>query len=208
MSEKKIVILGAGGHGRVVAEIAQLSGYTEICFLDDNTENELCHISGKISDYTKYLDDYDFFVAIGNNEIRKRMYEELFNVKAGIATLIHPNSVISKDVKIGKGSAVMAGAIINTNVVIGNGSIINTSSSVDHDCKIGNYTHISVGAHVAGTVEIGECVFVGAGVTIINDIKICNDCLIGAGAVVVKNIDKQGKYKGVPAKLSGGKNSL
>ncbi len=198
MSNKKIVILGAGGHGRVVADIARLNGYMDIRFLDDVTENKFCKIDGKISDFVQLLDDHDFFVAIGNNEIRKQFFETLVANNANIVTLIHPNAVICKDVKIGKGTAIMAGAVIN--VIIGDGVIVNTSSSIDHDCVIGDFSHISVGSHIAGTVNVGECVFIGAGATLINNLNIENNCKIGAGATVITDIKDSGTYVGVPAK--------
>lgn len=200
MSNKKILILGAGGHGRVVADIARLNGYTDIRFLDDINENKFCTIDGKISDYVPFLDNYDFFVAIGNNEIRKQFFETLVAKNANIVTLIHPNAVICRDVKIGNGSVIMAGAVINTNVYIGDGVIVNTASSIDHDCVIGNYSHVSVGAHIAGTVNVGECVFIGAGATLINNLSIENNCKIGAGATVITDIKDSGTYVGVPAK--------
>ena len=200
MNKKKIVIIGAGGHGRVVTDIARLNGYTDIRFLDDNADNKYCNIDGKISDFVRYLGNYDFFVAIGDNNTRKQISGKLIDGGANIVTLIHPNAVISQGVKIGRGSVIMAGVVINTNVILGNGVIVNTSSSVDHDCVVGNYTHISVGAHIAGTVNIGKNVFVGAGATVINDVEICDDCQIGAGATVITNIKESGTYIGVPVK--------
>lgn len=201
MSRKKIVIIGAGGHGRVVADIARLSGYSEILFLDDNPENKYCKVVGKTADYIKFDKDYDFFVAIGNNGTRRKICERLNSSGIETVTLSHPSAIICQDVKIGKGTVVMAGAVINTNAILGEGVIINTSSSVDHDCVVGDFSHIAVGAHLAGTVEIGNNVFIGAGATIINDVTVCKDCIIGAGSVIVRNLTKSGTYYGVPAKL-------
>ena len=198
--DKKIVIIGAGGHGRVVADIAKLNKYTDILFLDDNCENKGCTVAGKVSDYIEYIRDYDFIVGIGDNKTRQTIMQKLINSNAKVVTLIHPKAVVCKDVKIGIGSVIMAGVVINTNVVIGNGVIINTSASVDHDCIIGNYVHISVGANIAGTVNIGNEVFVGAGATIINNLSIVGGCIIGAGAVVVEQIKDRGTYIGIPSK--------
>ncbi|MDO4743334.1 MAG: acetyltransferase [bacterium] len=194
---KKLIIIGAGGHGRVLADIAKRSGYAEIYFLDDIKENDESVI-GKVSDYCKYITKACFFVAIGDNVAREKIFKELDLNGAKIINLIHPDAVISEKVTIGKGTAVMAGAVINTTTVIGDGVIVNTCSSIDHDNRIADFTHISVGAHLCGTVSIGKNTMIGAGATVINNINICDNCTIGAGAVVTKNINQPGIYVGVP----------
>ncbi len=197
-----LIIVGAGGHGKVVADVAAKSGkYTKISFLDDGTRTECLGIPviGKLNDAEEYVNTAEFFVAIGNADFRYRIICNLVNIGAQIATLIHPTAVIGYDVTIGGGTVVMAGAVINPSAHIGEGCIINTASSVDHDCKIGNYSHVSVGAHVAGEVEVGVATWIGAGATVSNKISICSRCMIGAGAVVVKDITEPGTYVGVPA---------
>ena len=159
-----LIIIGASGHGRVIADIARLYGYEEICFLDDNTEITSLgnyEVIGTTADIENV--DGDFFVGIGDPKVRKNMMEKLEQNKKIIPILFHPISLIGEDVTIEKGTVVMAGAVINPGTSIGQGVIINTSSSVDHDCKIGDYVHIAVGAHVCGTVEIGESTCIGAG---------------------------------------------
>lgn len=196
-----LVIIGAGGHGRVIADIAAKIGYYDkIIFLDDSTNTKVKTV-GKIHHYKRYITDHDFIVAIGNNEIRRNIFDMLINHGAFVTTLIHPNAVISSDVLIGKGTVVMPGAVINVGAKIGECAIINTCSSIDHDCIIGDFTHVSVGAHLAGSVDIGCMSMIGAGATIINNIYICNECIIGAGAVVIRNIYTPGIYTGIPAKL-------
>lgn len=194
---KRLVIIGASGHGKVIADIAVKNGYEEIVFLDDNENIKECAgfpVVGKTGQVVEM--DGDKIVAIGNANIRERIQEGLNNV----VTLIHPDAVVSRRVEIGAGSVVMAGAVINSDVVIGRGCIINTGASVDHDCRLGDYSHVSVGAHVAGTCEIGKRTWIGAGATVSNNVNICGDCMIGAGAVVIKNIDKPGTYVGSPAR--------
>lgn len=201
--EKKLIIIGAGGHGKVCTDIAKLCGYENIFFLDDNAKGFFgkYKIVGKVLDYKEHLSDSCFFVAIGNGEIRRKFFGMLEKDGANIVSLIHPFTSVSEDTQIGKGTAIMAGAVINPGTVIGKGAIINTCASVDHDCTVGDYAHIAVGAHVCGTVNIGENVWIGAGSTVINNLSICDDCFIGAGAVVVKDITVPGKYIGVPAKI-------
>lgn len=192
----RLILIGAGGHGRVLADIARLNGYTDIDFLDDTKSGE---VLGCVSEFVKYVDTADFIVAIGNCAARRRIQGELTCADARIVSLIHPNAVIARDVKIGEGTVVMAGAVINTNTVIGKGVILNTNASVDHDCMIEDFAHVSVGAKICGTVHVGSGTWIGAGATVINNKKIYADCIIGAGATVVKDIVSAGTYIGTPA---------
>lgn len=200
---KKLVIIGASGHGKVVADIAVKNGYKDIVFLDDNETVKECGgypVMGKSADSEKY--GCEVFVAIGNAAIRQQIQEQLEASGIKIPTFIHPSAVIAEDVLIGAGTVVMAGAVINPGSTVGRGCILNTCSSVDHDCRVADFVHVSVGAHLAGTVTIGERTWIGIGSVVSNNLQITHDCMIGAGAVVVKNILEIGTYKGVPAKMS------
>ncbi len=200
---KKLIIIGAGGHGRVVADIAaSTEQYSEILFLDDDERKQVSpyRLSGKASDFINYISDSDFVVAVGSNIVRAQLVKKLELSGAHLASLIHKSAVIGSNVTIGKGSVIGAGAVVNNGATIGNGVIINTCASVDHDCVIGNYTHVSVGAHIAGSVSVGENCFVCAGVTVINNVNICDNCVIGAGATVIGNITEGGTYIGTPTK--------
>lgn len=193
----KLIIIGASGHGKVVADIARLNGYNDIVFLDDDESKKECAgypVVGKIEN----APDGEIFVAIGNNEIRRRISQKYSERNQPV--LIHPHSVVAEDTKIGPGSVIMAGVVINPETIIGCGSIINTCSSVDHDCIVGDYSHIAVGAHLCGSVTVGCNTWVGAGATVINSIQICDNCMIGAGAVVVDDIVEKGTYIGIPAR--------
>ena len=154
LTNKQLLIIGAGGHGRVAAEIARLQGY-EVSFLDDNPPAGI-NVVGPVHDADRYMNQAQFFVAIGNNEVRRKIQRNLLDRSARIVTLVHPNAVVSSDAHIGTGSIVMAGAVINAGAQIGEGVIVNTCSSVDHDCVIHDYAHVSVGAHLAGTVVVGS----------------------------------------------------
>ncbi len=195
----KLAIIGASGHGKVVADIARKNGYREIVFLDDAESVHECGgylVIGNSSQVGQI--DADIIVGIGNADIRKRIQESV--PKEKLVTLIHPHAVIAEDVVIGAGTVVMAGAVINPGVRIGKGCIINTCSSVDHDCKVGDYAHIAVGSHLCGTVTVGAGTWIGAGATVSNNVSICSDCMIGAGAVIVNDIKESGIYVGVPVK--------
>jgi sugar O-acyltransferase (sialic acid O-acetyltransferase NeuD family) len=201
---KKLMIIGASGHGKVLADIAEKTGeYSAIAFLDDAVTGTCARyeILGKCEDYVKFIDDYCFIVAIGNAKIRQRIQLQMEKTNARVITLIHPSAVISRGVSVGCGTAIVAGAVINADAKIGKGVIINTCASVDHDCEIGDFSHISVGARLAGNVKVGTNSIISAGATVINNIEICENVVIGAGAVVVKSIEKSGTYIGVPAKI-------
>lgn len=198
---RKLAIIGASGHGKVVADIARKNGYKEIVFLDD--DESICEcggypVIGKSSEAGTI--DAGVIVGIGNAGVRKQIQESIPEEK--LATLIHPDAVVAEDVVMGAGTVVMAGAVINPGTHIGKGCIINTCSSVDHDCVVGDYVHISVGSHLCGNVFAGNGTWIGAGATVSNNVSICPDCMIGAGAVVIKDIKERGTYTGVPAKLS------
>ena len=202
---ERLIIIGASGHGKVVADIAALNGYKNIIFLDDDETIKDCTgypVVGKSSDAPEGA----VFVAVGNQDVRKELMERYADRMQPI--LMHPKAIVAGGVGIGNGSVIMAGAVINPGTMIGKGCIINTNSSIDHDCMIGDFVHVSVGSHLAGTVPIGEYTWIGAGATVSNNINICDGCMIGAGAVVIKDINKPGTYVGVPTrmldKLSGG----
>ena len=191
-----LIIIGAGGHGRVCADIAALNGYQTVRFLDDREGAA----EGPAAAFARYLPDCDFFVAIGHNGTRKTFIQAILNAGGRLVSLIHPNSTVARSATVGVGSVIMAGAVVNPGAVVGKGVILNTCCSVDHDCSIGEYAHISVGTHLAGTVEIGEGVLVGAGATVINNLAIADHAVIGAGGVVIDEITEPGTYVGVPVR--------
>ena len=199
----RLIIIGASGHGKVIADIARLNSYTEIAFLDDDRSKSECNgypVIGRVAD-ARLFPDSSFIVAIGNAKVREQIQKSLMNKGFSVVTLIHPKAVIGEKVTIEIGSVIMAGAVINSATTIGKGCIINTCASVDHDCNIADYVHVSVGSHIAGTVSIGERTWIGIGATVSNNISITSDCMIGAGAVVVGNITTKGTYMGVPSKM-------
>ena len=199
---KTVVIIGASGHGKVIADIILKSGDAIKGFLDDSKETTETVVGfpvlGKVSDYEKYL-DCQFVIAIGNASVREKISLQLED-KVQWYTAIHPAAIISGlDVEIGEGTVVMATAVINSSVKIGRHCIINTGAVVEHDNVLEDYVHISPNTTLAGTVSVGKRTHVGAGATVKNNIAICEDCTIGAGAVVVKNLEISGIYVGVPA---------
>lgn len=199
---KSVVILGASGHGKVIADIIIKSGDNVQGFLDDadNLPKQILGVPvlGKIDEYIKYL-DCEFIIAIGNAKIREMIVSKL-NDEVRWYTAIHPSAIISGlGVEIGEGTAVMADAILNSGATIGKHCIINTGAIIEHDNHLEDYVHISPNATLAGTVNVGNRTHIGVGAVVRNNLNICNDTTVGAGAVVVKNITVPGVYMGVPA---------
>ena len=200
----KLLIIGASGHGKVIADIAlKMNMWKSISFLDDdeNIKSSMgIEVIGKSTDAFKHAKDYDIFVAIGNNVTREKIQEKLEAKGANVPVLLHPMAVIGEQVKFGAGTVVMAGTIINCCTEIGKGCIINTGSTIDHDNFIEDYVHISPGVHTAGTVKIGKGTWLGVGSVVSNNLNITSGCKVGVGAVVVKDIIESGTYVGVPAR--------
>lgn len=198
---KNVVVIGASGHGKVIADIIIKSGDKVVGFLDDGVgKGNLVagiEVLGKTEDYIIFK-DCEFIIAIGNPNVRKRIANDL---PVKWYTAIHPNAVASSlDVKIGEGTVVMANAVINSSAKIGKHCIINTGAIVEHDNYIGDYVHLSPNATLAGTVTVGEMTHIGVGACVKNNINIAPNCTIGAGTVVVKDISESGTYIGVPAR--------
>lgn len=199
--KEQVVIIGASGHGKVVADIIQKSGDRVVGFLDDNLDLREkvvgFPILGKTEKFTNYK-ECKFVIAIGNAGIREKIANKLSGVNW--YTAIHPSAQISDiEVVVEEGTVVMANAVINSGARVGKHCIINSGAIVEHDNQIEDFVHISVGAKLAGTVHVGKCSWIGIGAVVSNNLSICKDCMIGAGAVVVKNIEESGTYVGVPA---------
>lgn len=197
---KKLVIIGASGHGKVIADIALKNGYEIVGFLDDNdTIKEIggFPLLGSVADAVKFAAECEFFIAIGNNRIREMIADKY---AVNWATLIHPTAVIGRDVEINAGTVVMANAVINPSARIGMHCIINTGAVIEHDNFLDDYVHVSPNVALAGTVHAGRRVHVGVGACVKNNVTITDDVTVGAGAAVVKDITEAGVYVGVPAR--------
>lgn len=197
---KKLIIIGASGHGKVIADIAIKNGYEIIGFLDDDDtiQNVLGFpVIGKVEKVPKYQEVCEFVIAVGANAMRKKI-AVMYNVEW--ATLIHPSTVIGMNVQIGRGSVVMANVVINPSTKVGQHCIVNTGAIIEHDNVLADYVHVSPNAALAGTVRVGESTHIGIGACVKNNLEISGGVVVGAGAVVVKDICDKGVYVGVPAR--------
>jgi sugar O-acyltransferase (sialic acid O-acetyltransferase NeuD family) len=203
---KTLAILGASGHGKVVADAARSCGlWQSIVFYDDawpaKTQNgDLAIVGNTQSLYTQH-EKIDVVVAIGNNKVRLAKQCELASAGFSLATIIHNTAVISRSAVILPGTVVLAGAVVNADAVVGSACILNTNAVVEHDCILADGVHISPGACLAGGVTVGEVSWVGIGATVIQLTRIGKSVMVGAGAVVVTDLPDGVTAVGVPAKI-------
>ena len=201
---KGCAILGASGHGKVIAEIAELNGYHNIVFFDDRWPSlisvEHWDVSGDTAVLLAKASEYDVVVvAIGHNATRCAKQHELSAAGANFEVLAHPSAVISKYANIKVGTVVMANAVVNPFSDIGASCIINTSSVVEHDCKLAQGVHISPKVSLAGGVEVGKNTWIGIGSQIKQLVVIGCDSVVGAGSTVINNVPNFKTFVGSPA---------
>ncbi|MEA3321197.1 MAG: acetyltransferase [Bacillota bacterium] len=205
--DSMFVLIGAGGHAKVVVDILKESSKQILGFIDDNIEirehNGIPSL-GDITEIPSILTKYKnlkFIITIGSNEVRQEIYKKLkiFDINYGNA--IHPSAIISSNTVIGTGTVVMANAVINSSTIIGGHAIVNTASVIEHDCIVGEFTHISPNSTLTGNVKIGKGTQIGAGATVIPNISIGEWSIIGAGSTVIRNLPSRMIAVGSPAKI-------
>lgn len=207
--KNRVLIIGAGGHSKVLIDILHLRKIEIIGILDKNAQlvgNSVLGVPiiGGDEIIEKYATDQILLVnAIGSvslPESRFKIFSHFKQLGFRFSQVIHPSAIIASDVCFGEGAQIMAGTVIQSGSKIGDNAIINTSVSIDHDCTIGPHTHIAPGVIFSGNVTVGEKSHIGVGATVIQGIKIGNKVVVGAGALVLKNIADQSVAVGVPAK--------
>ncbi len=202
--KRSLAIVGAGGHGRVVADCAEALGWGRIDFFDDKgvgTASGLWPIVDAVETLFERVGDYDaVLVGIGANRPRLDLHRMLVARGAAMATLIHPRATVSRHARIEAGTVVFAGAVINFGVLIGQACIINTGATVDHDDRLADGVHLSPGAHLGGGATVGECSWIGLGASVREGVTIGRNVRVGAGAAVVATAPDNGVLVGVPAR--------
>jgi acetyltransferase EpsM len=197
LSKKKLIIIGASGHGGVIADLAINLGYS-VCFWDDKKSHlfQNCNVEKRTSKVPEFS---SIIIGIGSNLIREKISLDYPIDK--FITLVHQSSVVAKMSIIGIGSVIVGGAVVNNGVKIGNHCIINTGAVIDHDCIIHDFVHISPNATVCGNVIIEKGSWIGAGAVVIQGVKIGKNCVIGAGCVVIDEIPDYATVVGNPGRI-------
>ena len=196
--DNDLFILGAGGHSRVVIEIALNSGINISGIYDDNDNFYGKDYNGiKVSGPLNSIESGNAIIAIGSNKVRKKINDKTSQLKW--KTLIHPSAIIANNVEIGEGTVVMAGAIIQPGAKIGRHCIINTGACIDHDCVIDDYVHIAPRVVLAGGVRVGEGTLIGVGASIVPYVTVGKWATIGAGSAVISDIPDYSTAVGIPA---------
>lgn len=201
---RRLAIVGASGHGKVVADTAERCGWQSIEFYDDAWPNTLSNgawsVVGDTAKLKCVLDTYDgVIVAIGNNHIRYRKLLELEEAGGRLCSLVDPAATVSRYALIETGSVVFAGVVVNADARVGMGAILNTGCSVDHDCVLGAGVHVSPGAHLAGGVRVGDLSWIGIGASVRQLVQIGKQVTVGASAAVVADVADMLTVAGVPA---------
>ena len=205
--DRTLVVFGAGGHGKAVAEIATKAGWSVAGFVDDNpADKENRHDSTHIFGDRQWLlrsmpPGWRVALGVGDNRARKAISEFLYANKIGLATIVSGHAVVSISSEIGAGTVIMPGVVVNAEVMVGAGAILNTSSVIEHDVRVGAFAHIGPHATLGGGAQAGELTFVGMGAAVLPAIRIGRRCLLGALSLATSDVPDDVTAYGVPARI-------
>ena len=209
MSDECVIVFGASGHGKVVADICQAAGVAIEGFVDDSPARAGTRFFGLpvLGNSTwlaeraaQALQPIQLVLGIGDNRVRAKIAERCEGWGIALHTAIHPSAVVARSAQVGAGTVVMATAVINPDTVIGRGAIINTGAVIEHDNQIGDFCHFSANAATGGTVRVGPRCHIGLGGVILPNLCVGADCIVGAGAVVIRDFPNGQTLVGVPAR--------
>lgn len=202
---KKVFLIGYSEHGRVAADILLRSGRDLIAYCENEEKKdniyELEYWGVETNpDAQEKLSAHDYFIAVGNNVTRGKIYSHTSESFGLPINAIHPQAIVASNVELGAGVMIAANAAINPLAKIGNVVICNTGSIIEHDCILGDFCHIAPGATLCGTVEVGPYSFIGANAVVLQGVKIGSNVTIGAGSVVLEDVPDNQKLAGNPAR--------
>lgn len=206
---KPVIIVGAGGHAKVLLDVLLCSERKVIGLTDFDKKkwgslvNGVPVLGGDEVVFSYNIDEIELvngMGSVGSMNKRKNIYEYFKNKEYLFSNVIHPSAIVSSNAVLANGVQLLPGCIVNAGAFIGDNSIVNTRASIDHDVSIGSHVHIAPGVTISGGATIGDCTHIGTGATVIQGVHIGSNVLIGAGAVVVKDIPDNCKAYGVPAR--------
>lgn len=208
MTGLALIIVGGGGHARVVADAALASGLQVVAFADSALQGgEIAGIrvvSGETAELARASQELQasVVVAVGDNAARQRIQTQLWEAGVSLARVVHPSANVLGRARLGGGSVLLAGCVVGVDADVGEGVVINTGASVDHDCVVGPFAHLSPGVHLGGQVRIGEGTHLAVGVSVRNAVSVGAWSVVGVGAAVVCDIPERVVAYGVPAKVA------
>jgi len=208
MNDHPVVLLGMGGHARVLLDVMCGLRMNVIGFVDhspkDNVLNGIHYLGNDEEFLSNFSPEKTCLVnglgGVADTNARKEIFERYKSHGYNFISVIHPSAIIAQDVVLGEGCQLMAGVIIQPGVECGNNVLINTRACVDHDCVIGAHSHISIGSVLSGAIVVGEGAHLGAGCAIIQNVNIGANSTVGAGSVVVNAVAAGQTVVGVPAR--------
>lgn len=199
MSDADVVVLGAGGHAKVVVSTLRAAGYRVTGLFDDDSAKWGTKVAG-VGVLGPLMDAVgQGVIGIGQNCMRRRIAESSRHMVW--VTVVHPSAYVDPTARLGAGTVIFAGAVVQPDIVIGNHAIVNTGATVDHDCDIGDFVHVAPGCHLAGGVIAEEGVFAGLGSAVIPGIRLGAWSTLGAGSVVTRDVLPGATVVGVPARV-------
>jgi sugar O-acyltransferase (sialic acid O-acetyltransferase NeuD family) len=204
-----VIIIGAGGHGKVVADTLQACGARVLGFTDISQDKQGGIVLGlRVLGTDEVLSAYQSAgILLANGigsidvpDLRRRVFEARRSAAYRFITVVHPRAIVATSVVLEEGAQIMAGAVVQAGAVIGADAIVNTGALVDHDCNVGAHCHLAPGCVLSGGVRLGAGTHVGTGACIVQNVTLGFGCMVAAGAVVVGNHDSGARLAGVPAK--------
>jgi sugar O-acyltransferase (sialic acid O-acetyltransferase NeuD family) len=207
VTRQKLLVFGAGGHGKVVADVGRSAGWVLEGFIDDDPDRQRSGVWGlPVLSWDRALagparaPGLVIALGVGDNGARQRCCERILGAGLSIGTLVHPSAVVASTARLGRGTVAMALAAVNPDAAIGDGVILNTGSVVEHDCQVGRFAHLSPNSALGGAARIGDCTHLGLGAVVLPGVVVGADVRVGAGAVVHRAVPDGTTVMGVPAR--------
>lgn len=207
MNDKPVVIIGDGGHAKVVLDACRAAGLPVAGVIGLLAPSAHAFLDAPACGGEALLDDpafiaaHHFLIGVGLQDVRRKLQARLDRAGAILATVIHPAAIVSPYANLGAGGFAAAGAVINAGADIGRSAILNTGCSVDHDARLGDLCQVGPGARLTGGASCGDCVVIGAGAVILPKITLGPGAVVGAGAIVIDDAPANATLVGNPARI-------